>query len=162
MATRRRNLPAWPHGVVATPDGSRCCTWQAGIHAHKTEAAEHDPHCEGEALLDEERRYAKQDALAAASWFFVPRELDRRLWRWFVVRADDTGRHRLAHLHVMRLNEPRWHEQLAFRDALRATPVLAEEYALLKAEAAREHRHDREAYTSAKQAFVQRVLGQNS
>ncbi len=105
---------------------------------------------------------ARQHALAAASWFFVPRELDQRAWRWFIVRADAAGRHRLAHLHLMRPDEPRWHEQLAFRDALRASPALTEEYARLKAHAAREHRNDREAYTDAKQAFVRRALSQNS
>jgi GrpB-like predicted nucleotidyltransferase (UPF0157 family) len=84
-----------------------------------------------------------------------------RLHRIIIVRADGTGRHRLAHLHVMRLGEPRWHEQLAFRDALRAAPALAEEYARLKTRAAREHRHDREGYTGAKQAFVRRVLAEN-
>jgi GrpB-like predicted nucleotidyltransferase (UPF0157 family) len=31
---------------------------------------------------------AMRDALAAASWFVVPRELDGRPRRWFVVRAD--------------------------------------------------------------------------
>lgn len=105
---------------------------------------------------------ARQDALRAASWFFVPREFDQRPWRWFIVRSDDTGGYRLAHLHLMRFDEPRRHEQLAFRDALRADTALADEYALLKTEAAHRHRHDREAYTRAKQAFVQRVLSQGS
>lgn len=104
---------------------------------------------------------SRQNALAAASWFFVPRERDQRPWRWFVVRADAAGEHRLAHLHLMRLDESRWHEQLTFRDALRASTDLADEYARLKTRAAHEHRHDREGYTSAKQAFVRRVLNQH-
>lgn len=73
-----------------------------------------------------------------------------------------SGQRRLAHLHLMRPDEPRWYEQLAFRDALRANPALAGEYARLKARAADEHHHDREAYTNAKQAFVRRVLERNS
>ena len=105
---------------------------------------------------------AHQNALTAASWFFVPRHLDQRAWRWFFVRADAAGQHRLAHLHLMQLDEPRWGEQLTFRDALRANPELAEEYARLKTRAARENRHDREAYTSAKHAFIRRVLNKNS
>ncbi|MBB4931699.1 GrpB-like predicted nucleotidyltransferase (UPF0157 family) [Lipingzhangella halophila] len=104
---------------------------------------------------------ARHDTLAAASWFFVARELDQRPWRWFVVRADASGQHRLAHLHLMRPDEPRWHQQIAFRDTLRADPALAQEYAGLKAEAARDHPHDREAYTDAKHAFVCRVLDQH-
>lgn len=96
--------------------------------------------------------------LAGASWFVVARELDQRPWRWFAVRTDASGRHRRAHLHLMRPGEPRWHQQIAFRDALRADPALAREYAALKANAARNHPHDREAYTEAKHAFIQRVL----
>lgn len=92
----------------------------------------------------------------------MPRELDQRAWRGFVVRADTAAQHRLAHLHLMLPDEPRGYEQLAFRDALRASPALAKEYARLKARAAGEHRHDREAYTNAKQAFVRRVLERTS
>ncbi|RNL86914.1 GrpB family protein [Halostreptopolyspora alba] len=101
---------------------------------------------------------ARNDALAGASWFVVPRELDQRPWRWFIVRTDTSGRHRLAHLHLMRPGEPRWHQQIAFRDALRADPALAREYADLKTEAARDHPHDRETYTEAKHAFIRGVL----
>lgn len=100
-----------------------------------------------------------QEALAAASWYFIPRELDRRPWRWFVVRADQAGEHRLAHLHLMRPGEPRWGQQLTFRDQLRGSSALVDEYARLKAAAALRHPHDREAYTAAKTAFVRRVLG---
>lgn len=105
---------------------------------------------------------AEHDAMAAASWFFVPRELDQRDWRWFVVRAGTSGRHRRAHLHLMRTDEPRWHDQIFFRDRLRESPTLALEYAELKAAAAAEHAHDREAYTEAKAEFVRRVLDQRS
>lgn len=98
------------------------------------------------------------EAMAAASWFFVPRELDQRPWRWFVVRADAAGQRRLAHLHLMPPGEPRWDQQLAFRDRLRGGQALIDEYARLKATAAEQHPHDREAYTKAKSAFVHRVL----
>jgi GrpB-like predicted nucleotidyltransferase (UPF0157 family) len=94
------------------------------------------------------------DAMVAASWFFVPRELDQRPWRWFVVRADRSGRHRLAHLHLMQPGEPRWYQQIAFRDLLRADPALAQQYARLKTQAASTHAGDREAYTKAKDSFV--------
>lgn len=104
---------------------------------------------------------ATHETLTAASWFFVARELDQRPWRWFVVRADASGQHRLAHLHLMAPDEPRWREQLVFRDALRADPALAQDYAHLKVKAAGEHRDDREAYTEAKHAFVRQVVDQN-
>lgn len=101
----------------------------------------------------------RRDALSAAHWHFVPRELDQRPWRWFVVRSDASQKHRLAHLHLMKVGEPRWHHQLAFRDRLRASDDLAREYAQLKASAASQHGGDREAYTRAKHDFVQTVLG---
>lgn len=96
--------------------------------------------------------------LVANSWFFVPRHLDQRPWRWFVVRADATRARRLAHLHLMRPGERRWNEQLTFRDRLRADPDLAAQYAALKARAAAEHPADREAYTEAKADFVHSII----
>lgn len=100
----------------------------------------------------------EHDALTSASWFPVPPELDRRPWRAFVVRTDLAGQRRLAHLHLMRPCEPRWDEQLSFRDRLRADPALTAEYAAVKTRAAAEHPADREAYTAAKANFVRRVL----
>ena len=64
-----------------------------------------------------------------------------------------------AHLHVMALECPRWHEQLAFRDALRADRELVESYAALKRTLAAQHANDREAYSAAKSDFVHAVLG---
>ena len=59
----------------------------------------------------------------------------------------------------MPLNSARWQEQIAFRDVLDANPDLLRAYASLKTELARDHRHDRQAYTAAKQQLVQMVLG---
>jgi GrpB-like predicted nucleotidyltransferase (UPF0157 family) len=98
------------------------------------------------------------DALGAQSWFFIPRSLDQRPWRWFIVRTDTTRRHRLAHLHLMQPGQRRWHEQLLCRDRLRTEPALVDKYAALKTRAAAEHPHDREAYTQAKAQFIRRVL----
>ena len=47
--------------------------------------------------------------------------------------------------------------RLAFRDALRESAELREEYAELKRELAARHRDDREAYTAAKGEFIARV-----
>jgi GrpB-like predicted nucleotidyltransferase (UPF0157 family) len=65
---------------------------------------------------------------------------------------------RTHHLHLVPLGSPLWIEQLAFRDFLRTHPDVALEYATLKRRLAELHRVDREAYTSAKAPFVQRVL----
>lgn len=79
--------------------------------------------------------------------------------RRFLVRTDPMGRRRLAHLHLMRPNEPRWGEQLAFRNRLRADPALVTEHAVVKTLAAVTHRTDREAYTIAKASFICRAIG---
>lgn len=103
----------------------------------------------------------RQEALSDAHWHVLPRELDQRPWRWFIVRADTRERRRLAHLHLMTLDEPRWHHQIAFRDRLRASDDLVREYARLKSNAAAQHSDDREAYTRAKYEFVRNVVGEN-
>jgi GrpB-like predicted nucleotidyltransferase (UPF0157 family) len=65
---------------------------------------------------------------------------------------------RTHHLHLVPLGSPLWIEQLAFRDFLRTHADVALEYATLKRRLAEAHRLDREAYTTAKEPFVQRVL----
>ncbi|MHC1560318.1 GrpB family protein [Actinomycetospora sp. C-140] len=97
-------------------------------------------------------------AADAAGWKLVPRDLDRRPWRWFLVRVDATERTRLAHLHLMPPARDRWAEQLAFRDRLRADDGLRAEYAAVKDRAVADHPDDREAYGDAKAAFVRRVI----
>lgn len=69
--------------------------------------------------------------------------------------ADGGGR--AAHLHLLPPGSPRWDEQIAFRDALRADRDLADEYAQLKTDLAAAYA-DREAYTDGKADFVRRVL----
>ena len=67
---------------------------------------------------------------------------------------------RTHHLHLVPLGSPLWIEQLAFRDYLRTHADVALEYAELKRRLADAHRLDREADTTAKAPFVQRVLGE--
>jgi GrpB-like predicted nucleotidyltransferase (UPF0157 family) len=66
--------------------------------------------------------------------------------------------HRTHHLHLVPLGSPLWVDRLAFRDALRASETLRAEYQALKRSLAQVHREDREAYTSAKGPFIERVL----
>jgi GrpB-like predicted nucleotidyltransferase (UPF0157 family) len=56
------------------------------------------------------------------------------------------------------VTSPLYRERLAFRDALRADPVLCQRYGELKRRLAREHAGDREAYTAAKAPFITEVL----
>jgi GrpB-like predicted nucleotidyltransferase (UPF0157 family) len=98
------------------------------------------------------------EALAPAGWCYVPPDLDGRPWRRFYVKPDESGQHREAHLHLIQAGHHRWTDQLRFRDALRADPGLAEQYAALKHRLSAEHANDREAYTEGKAEFVARVL----
>lgn len=93
------------------------------------------------------------DAVSSSGWHYVPPELDRRDFRRFFVHVVDD--HRDAHLHLLRPGEPRWQEQLAFRDRLRADPRLRQRYAALKRRSAEAHADDREAYSQAKAEFIQ-------
>lgn len=99
-------------------------------------------------------------ALHPHGWHYVDPDLDRRPWRRFFVKVTE-GR-RSAHLHVMTPDSPRWHQQLIFRDALRANPVLVAQYAAVKRALASEHSDDREAYSTAKADFVASVLSGTS
>lgn len=103
---------------------------------------------------------AVAQALAHAGWHLVPSDLDARPWRRFLVQVIDE--HRAAHLHLLPAGSPRWAEQLAFRDALRADPPLMQRYAELKRTLATEHATDREAYTAGKADFVRGVLEEQS
>lgn len=96
------------------------------------------------------------DALSSLGWHYVPPELDDRPYRRFFVHV--IAEHRSAHLHLMRPGTDRWREQLTFRDRLRSSRALREEYAALKQELAGAHGNDREAYSAAKARFIEAAL----
>lgn len=62
------------------------------------------------------------------------------------------------HLYVLVEGSAELERHLTFRDALRADPVLRDQYSSLKRSLAAEHAEDRAAYTDAKTAFVRAVL----
>ncbi len=68
---------------------------------------------------------------------------------------SDLPRH---HLYLCAVGTPELRAHLAFRDALRSDPTLAERYAALKRELAAKHRDDRDAYTEGKSVFIGAVL----
>ena len=73
---------------------------------------------------------------------------------WFC--KPDPAR-RTHHLHLIPTSSPRFADELAFRDYLRAHPDRAKEYGTLKRSLAAEHAEDREAYTRAKADFVEAI-----
>lgn len=76
---------------------------------------------------------------------------------WF---CKPSPAHRTHHLHLVPYDSQLWNERIAFRQALRGSKSLAEEYALLKYKLAVVFHDDREAYTHAKEPFVRRVLSE--
>jgi GrpB-like predicted nucleotidyltransferase (UPF0157 family) len=75
--------------------------------------------------------------------------------RYYVRNAD--GR-RAVQIHMYVVPAPAYSEQLAFRDALRADPVLVEEYMTEKRRVAELVGWNKGAYSVTKGDFVQRVL----
>jgi len=70
--------------------------------------------------------------------------------------VDDPLRQKY-HLHVEQA-EAMPSPKIIFRDRLRSSPVLREKYTKLKHELAQQYRHNREAYTAGKAAFVRKVI----
>jgi GrpB-like predicted nucleotidyltransferase (UPF0157 family) len=82
---------------------------------------------------------------------------DRYGWmNHFFAKGPETLR--TFYLHMVEEKGQRWRDYLLFRDRLRASPGLRQEYESLKLAAA-ELRTTRDAYTAAKEDFIIRVLG---
>jgi GrpB-like predicted nucleotidyltransferase (UPF0157 family) len=91
--------------------------------------------------------------LAKLDYQYAPYRTDEM--HWF---CKPSPAHRTHHLHLVPTGSRRYHEELAFRDILRARPDLAGRYQALKRQLAAEHRNDREAYAEAKQSFITEAL----
>lgn len=96
------------------------------------------------------------DALAAEGYRYVKEfELAIPERRYFDKREGNPGR---FHLHAVLKDGEFWRRHLAFRDALRADPALAERYWRVKQRMAARHPNDRGAYTEGKTDFIRGVL----
>ena len=70
------------------------------------------------------------------------------------------GSPRSHHVHMVSWSSAFWRRQLAFRDSLRADPLLRQQYAALKRDLARMFADDVEQYAGAKGPFIASVLRQ--
>jgi GrpB-like predicted nucleotidyltransferase (UPF0157 family) len=95
------------------------------------------------AALIEEGGYQYPEAFNAT--------LSRRRWL-----CRPTAAHRTHHLHLVD-DQTDLDRHLRFRDRLRASATVADEYTRLKRELAGRFGNDREAYSEAKSAFIRRV-----
>jgi GrpB-like predicted nucleotidyltransferase (UPF0157 family) len=93
--------------------------------------------------------------LADAGWVFWPQDPCGHYRLWLLRPRPEARTH---HLHVIEAQDPHARALLTFRDALRGDPRLRREYASLKERLCEQHRDNRNAYTNAKEDFVNRVL----
>ena len=106
-------------------------------------------------VRDTEQTRGAVSGLAALGWCHAPEptdDLDRQLSFCFPTQAR-----RSHHLHVVEADAPAWAGWLAFRDYLRANPLVAQEYAELKVRLAAAHGddpNDRSAYRDGKAPFI--------
>jgi GrpB-like predicted nucleotidyltransferase (UPF0157 family) len=104
-------------------------------------------------VRDLETARACFEPLAGLDYLYAPYLLQEMHW---FCKPDPA--HRTHHLHLVPVNSPRYRDELAFRDRLRANSQLATDYAVLKRELAARHPNDREAYTAAKGEFIATAL----
>jgi GrpB-like predicted nucleotidyltransferase (UPF0157 family) len=93
------------------------------------------------------------EAASRAEYCYAPYRPDEE--HWFCKPSPASRTH---HLHLVPLDSLKWRATLAFRDYLRAHPLVAAEYEGLKRQLAKAHRTDREAYTAAKHPFIARIV----
>jgi len=80
------------------------------------------------------------------------------IMHWFCKPSPALRTH---HLQLVPIGSALWSARLGFRNALRQSPELAAQYSQLKADLARRHPDDREAYTEGKSEFIETALRQH-
>lgn len=93
--------------------------------------------------------------LAKLDYLYAPYRVEEM--HWFCKPHPSRRTH---HLHLVPTDSRRFHDEIAFRDLLRANSEVAQEYAALKRSLARRFSRDREAYTEAKTDFIASKLGE--
>lgn len=102
-------------------------------------------------LVSSRQAIAAAESVGYCHYPYKPDEM-----HWFCKPSPAVRTH---HLHLVPWRSALWNDRLAFRDALRGSSALAQQYAALKLALAARHPHDREAYTQAKGPFIAAVLG---
>ncbi len=108
-------------------------------------------------VWDLETARACFEPLAGLNYLYAP-YLPEEM-HWF---CRPNPAHRTHHLHLVPVGSPRYRDELAFRDRLRANFQLAADYAALKRDLAARYPNDREAYTAAKSTFIAAALTESA
>lgn len=93
--------------------------------------------------------------LAELGYQYAPYRADEMHWL-----CKPNPSHRTHHLHLVPTGSQRYRDELAFREILRSRSDLAIEYVALKQALADDYAHDREGYTQAKAAFIEKALAE--
>lgn len=151
--------PAWPQLFAEEAERVRqwLATWLAGAIEHIGSTAV--PGLAAKPVIDimagvislDESRPAI-GAAEAMGYCYAPYQAE--IEHWF---CKPSFAFRTHHLHLIPVSSPQWIRPIAFRNYLRAHPGVAAEYEALKRRLALEHRLDREAYTTAKRPFIDRI-----
>lgn len=96
--------------------------------------------------------------LAVLGYVHGPGAFDDAIHWFFVKGMPPFGKKRTHQIHFYELEGEGWRRELAFRDHLRTHTVDAMRYEFLKRELASKFASDREAYTEAKDEFIQEIL----
>ena len=75
-----------------------------------------------------------------------------------LIRKGIEGRYTEFLIHIMEIDDARYKEALRFRDLLRNSPELRNQYQALKEELAGKFANNRKLYTKSKDAFIKSVL----
>jgi GrpB-like predicted nucleotidyltransferase (UPF0157 family) len=152
--------PAWPRRFA-----TECAALSEALGASVTGGIHHVgstavPGLDGKPIIDIlvgvdslAASRASFPALARLGYQYAPYRA--REMHWFC--KPDPSR-RTHHLHLVPTSSPRFCEELAFRNLLRARPDVARDYAALNRRLALDFEHDREAYTEAKGPFIRAAL----
>lgn len=96
------------------------------------------------------------EPLSRLGYAYVSKYEQELLMRRYFVKQPATSFR--IHLHAVELGSRFWQDQMTFRNLLRTDPELRSSYQSLKLQLAREHLHDKSAYTAAKGPFIQAAL----
>ncbi len=83
---------------------------------------------------------------------------DERLY-FIIYLPDPEDKARRYHVHLMPKDSKEWQEFIQFRDTLRSDPQAAQEYAVLKQQAAAHANQDGESYRAHKKPMFKKILG---
>lgn len=92
-----------------------------------------------------------KEALLGGGYLCMSEEKNRKSFNWGYTAQGFAGR--VFHVHLRRAGD---HTELYFRDYMNAHPALAKEYEQLKLSLWKKYEHDRDGYTDAKRAFVEK------